>query len=79
MVKYNTMFYKNGVIFHACVHERGRIFSREATSGFFQKFFYGGGPKSGEICFLSLETEKTTFLLKFSNSCHPSDTHACVS
>ena len=41
----------------------GRIFSRGATSGFFQKF--SRGTKSGEICFLPLETKKTLFWWKF--------------
>ena len=39
---------------------------------------FSRGAKSGEICCLPHEIKKTAFLLKFSNSCPPSDTHACV-
>jgi len=63
-------FNKNGVILH------GMIFSKVGHYWIFPKAFLGGG--SGEIRFLPLETKKTAFLLKFSNSCPPSDTHACV-
>jgi len=63
-------FYKNGVILH------GMIFSKVGHYWIFPKAFLGG--ESGEIRFLPLETKKTAFLLKFSNSCPPSDTHACV-
>ena len=40
----------------------GRIFSRGGggSRGFSQNFFPGGA-ESGEICFLPLEIEKTTF------------------
>jgi len=44
----------------------GRNFSRGATSGFFQRFFYGGSKV--EICFLPLDIKKTAFfseILKF--------------
>ena len=37
-----------------------------------------GLAKSDEICFLPRKTNKTLFLLKFFNSCLPSDTHDCV-
>ena len=62
-----AILYINGVILHACVHERWKEFLQEGTSGFFRKFLQGA--KSGEICFLPLKTNKTAFLLKFSNSC----------
>ena len=54
----------------------GRIFFRGTLVDFSISFFRGG--ISGEIWFLPLETKKTRFLLKFSNSCPPSETHACV-
>jgi len=75
MVWYNTIFYKNGVILHACVHGRRKDFSKEGggPSGFFQNV--SDGQKWWNL-FLSLETKKTAFLLK--NSCPPPDTHACV-
>ena len=41
MVYYNTIFRKDGVISHACVHGRRRNLSRGASSGFYQMFFYG--------------------------------------
>jgi len=76
MVKCNTIFYKNGVIYmHVCMNV-GKNFSRGGNSGFFQVFL---GGKSGEICFLPLETKETGFLLKISNSCPSPGTHACVS
>jgi len=53
-------FYKNGVIWHACVHGRRKDFIQGGTSRFFQKFLQRGA-KSGEICFLPLETRKTEF------------------
>jgi len=49
LVKYNTIFYKNGVILHAYVYERRRDFIQGGTSGFFQKF--SREAKSDEICF----------------------------
>jgi len=62
---------------HACVHERRKeFFQGGGNSGFFQVFL---GGKSGEICFLPLETKETGFLLKISNSCPSPGTHACVS
>jgi len=78
MVKYNTIFYKNGVIFHACVHGRWKDFSQDATGRFFQKFFYGGGRKVVKFAFCHSKPRKQPFLPKFSNSCPPSDTHACA-
>ena len=39
----------------------GRIFSRGGGSREFSQKFFQGGAKSGEICFLPLENEKTTF------------------
>ena len=52
-----------------------------------RKEFFQGGPlldfflgwaKSGEICFLPLETKKQHFLLKFSNSSPSSDDYPCL-
>ena len=56
----------------------GRTFSSEATSGFFQTFFSGGGPKVVKFCFYHLKLRKQPFLLKFSHLYPPFDTHACV-
>jgi len=58
MVKYNTIFYKNGVILHACVHGRWKDFSKEATGRYFQKFFYGGGPKVVKFAFCRSKLRK---------------------
>jgi len=38
MVEYNTNFYKNGVILHACVLGRWKDFIQGGTSWFFQIF-----------------------------------------
>ena len=38
-----------------------RIFARGGGSTGFSQHFFQGGAKSGEICFLPLEIEKTTF------------------
>jgi len=40
-------------------HERRKDFFQGGQKGVFPKFFQGG--QSGEICFLPLEIEKTTF------------------
>jgi len=55
----------------------GRNFSRGDTSGFFQKFFYGG-PKVVKFGFNHSKLRKHPFLQKFSNSCPSSDTHMLV-
>jgi len=55
-VKCNTIVSENGVFFQCVGVER--MFSRGGTSGFSKSFL---GAKSGEICFLPLETEKTAF------------------
>ena len=60
------------------VHGRRKNFSKEAASGIFQKFFYWGCPKVVKFAFYHTKLRKQPFLLKFSNSCPPSDTHACV-
>ena len=45
----------------ACIHGRRKeFFQGRGSRGSSQKFFQGRA-KSGEICFLSLEIEKTTF------------------
>jgi len=75
--KYNTIFHKNVAILHACVHEHRKEFFQRGTSGLFQKFFCGG-PKVVKFDFYHSKLRKQRFLLKFSNSCPPSDTHACV-
>ena len=71
--KYNTIFHKNGVILHACVHGHRKEFLQGGTSGFFQQFFYGG-PKVVKFGFYHSKLRKQRFLLKFSNSCPSSDT-----
>jgi len=45
MVKYNTFFYKNCVIFHACVHGRRKDFSRGPLADISKSFSMGGGQK----------------------------------
>ena len=55
----------------------GRNFSRDATSGFFQTFFYGG-PKVVKPAFYHSKLRKQHFLLNFTNPSTPSDTPACV-
>jgi len=55
----------------------GRNFSKVGHYWIFPKVFLRGA-KSGEIYFSPLETKKVAFLLKLSNSCPPSDTHAYV-
>ena len=54
----------------------GRIFSKRPQVDFSRRF--SRGAKNGEIFVLPLELRKQTVLLKFSNSCPPSDIHACV-
>jgi len=51
----------------------GKILSR----GAFQKVFLGG-PKVVKFVFYHSKLRKQPFLLKFSNSCPHTDTHACV-
>jgi len=46
----------------------GKIFSRGGALVDSSKNI-SRGDKSGEICLLPLETKKTAFLVKFSNSC----------
>jgi len=55
----------------------GRNFSRGATSGFFQKFFYGR-PKVVKFVFYHSKLRKQRLLLKLSNSCPSSDTQMLV-
>jgi len=61
MVKYNTIFYKNGVIFHACVHERGRIFPGWPLVDFSKTFSMGGGPKVVKFAFYHSKLRKQPF------------------
>jgi len=61
-----------------CIGRRKDFFTEGGHYWIFPKVFLRGGTKSGEIWFLPLETRKTAFLPKFSNSCLPSDPHACV-
>jgi len=56
----------------------GRIFSRDGGELVDFSKSFSRGAKRGEICFLPLETKKTAFLLKTSNSCPPSATHVCM-
>jgi len=65
MVKYNTIFYKTGVIFHASVHGRRKDFSRGATNGFFQTFFLGGEQKWWSLLFTTRNQENTLFCWNF--------------
>jgi len=39
---YNTIFYKNGAIFHASVHGRRKDFSRRTLVDFSKRFSMGG-------------------------------------
>jgi len=68
MVKYNTIFHKNGVILHACVHGRRKECFQGGPIVDFSNSF-SRGATSSEMCFLPFETKITAFLLKFSNSC----------
>ena len=71
---HTTQFFTKMISFYMLVCTGvGRNFSREGYQWIFTKVFLHGA-KSGEIWFLPLEIKKT-FLLKFSNSCPPSDTH----
>jgi len=76
MVYYHKLYHQNGVILHACVHGRRKEFFQGGTSGYFQTFFCGGS-KVVKFVFDHSKLRKY-FLLKFSNSFPPSDTHACV-
>ena len=60
-----------------CTWASEGIFPGGGTSGFFQTFFYGR-PKVVKFDSYHSKLRKQHFLLKFSNSCPPSDTHACV-
>jgi len=73
----NTIFYKNVVILHACVHGLRKEFFQGGHKWIFQKFFYGG-PKVVKFVFWHSKLRKQYFLLKFSNSCPSSDTHMLV-
>ena len=53
------------------------IFPGGATSGFFQKYFYGG-PKMVKFVFYHSKLRKQHFLLKFSNFCPSSDIYMLV-
>jgi len=59
------------------VHGRRKKFFQGGTSEFFQTFFFGG-PKVLKLGLYHSKLRKQHFLLKFSNSCPSSDTHACV-
>jgi len=72
-----TQFLQNGVIWYACVHGPRKDFIQGGTSGFFQPFFQGGA-KMVKFVFYQSKLRKQHFLLKFSNCCPPSNTHACV-
>jgi len=63
---------------HACVHGGRKEFFQGGSLVDLSKRFSSEGAKSGEICFLPLETKKAAFLLKFSNSFPLSDTHVYV-
>jgi len=52
------------------------IFSRGVLVDFSKRV--SRGAESGEIWFLPLEAKKTAFLLNISNTCLPSDAHACI-
>jgi len=54
----------------------GRIFSRRALLDFSKIFLWGA--KSGEICFLPLETKKTAFFAEIFKFLPLSHTHACA-
>jgi len=63
---------------NCAMHERRNdVFQGGSTSGFFEKFFWGC-PKVVKVIFLPFETKKTAIFLTISNSCHHSDSHACV-
>jgi len=51
MVKHNIIFYKIGVILHACVHERRKDFSRGALLDFSKRF--SREAMNGEIFFFT--------------------------
>jgi len=73
-----TQFFTKMVSFYMLVCMGvGIIFPGGATSGFFQKFFYGG-PKVVKFAFYRSKFRKQHFLLKFSNSCPSSDIHMLV-
>jgi len=75
---HTTQFFAKMVSFHMLVCMGvGRNFSRGATSGFFQKFFYGG-PKVVKFVFYHSKLRNQHFLLKFSNSCPSSNTNMFV-
>ena len=59
MLKYNTLFTKTVQFFMLVCMGVGRIFPWGPLVDFIKVFLLGA--KSGEICFLPLETEKTTF------------------
>jgi len=59
------------------VHGRRKDFSTGGATGFFRKFFYGGA-KVVKFAFYHSKQRKQPFLLKYSDSYPPSDTHACV-
>jgi len=73
----NTVFYKNGVLLHACVYGRRKDFFQGEQLVDFSKSFSWGEKVLKFVVYYS-KLRKQRFLLKFSNSCPPFDTHACV-
>jgi len=61
---YNTIFHKNGVILHACVHGRPKDFFQRGPRVDFSKSVTTGA-NCGEICFLPLEIKKTALFADF--------------
>jgi len=77
MVKYNTIFHKNGVILHVYVGSEN-FFPGLATSGISKRFSRNREPKVVKFVFYHSKLRKQSFLLKFSNSWPPFDPHVCV-